>query len=334
MGKIFSLSFFSLLWGFLLILSRQAVAVENSPLLTTNVYQFPNVGSWIEGIAERENGDLLITRTDVPELWSINPLTKTASLVYKFPGATSTVGIAKISFGVFAVGVGTVNLSTFMATPGSFSVWIVDLRGQKPQARLLKAVPEGLSLSGMILYTGSTTSPVLLIADTLKGVVWRMDPTTGSYSIALSDSSMLPAQNSAPIGINGVKVLGNTLYYTSSSQQKFCRVKLNIDGSAAGPFEVVASGFFQDGFAIARDGTAYITTHPQNTVLRVSPQGQTSVFAGNLNSTALAGSTDALLGDYFGEGVLYVTTNGALGSPVNGIFTEPAKVVMISKVDP
>ncbi|KAJ5175044.1 uncharacterized protein N7482_000921 [Penicillium canariense] len=317
------------LWGllvFLLTIPQSALCTSTT---VSTIFQFPNIGSWIEGIAVRENGDILITRTDTPELWSINPLTKQASLLYTFPNATSTVGITELSPGIYAVGAGIVDLATTVATAGSFVIWTVDLRFLTPRASVLKAIPEGQSLSGMTLYEGGGP-PLLLIADTKKGAVWRLDPRTGAYSVALSDSSMLPVEGLPPIGINGIKVSGRTLYYTSSTKQVFCRVALNTDGSAAGPIEVVASGFFQDGLALKPDGTAYITTHPRNTVLKVTPSGETSVFVGNLNSTAVAGSTDAQFGFYWGQEVLYVTTNGALSAPVNGTFTEPAKVVMVT----
>ncbi|GAD99566.1 hypothetical protein NFIA_026140 [Paecilomyces variotii No. 5] len=299
---------------------------SNSQSVST-VYQFPNVGSWIEGIAVRPNGNILVTRTDVPELWSIDPNSRTASVVYTFPNATSTVGITAIGEDVYAVGTGIVNLTTTAATPGSFVIWKVDLSSETPKVTTIKAIPEGGSLDGMAyLQRGANTN--LLIADTLEGVIWRLDPQSGNYSVAMSDQSMLPAEGSIPIGINGVRIIDNYVYYTSSTQQKFCRVAVADDGSAAGPFEVIATGFFQDGFAIAPDGTAYIATHPENTVVKVTPQGEASVFAGNLNSTEVAGSTDVQFSNC-GYEVIYVATNGAQGSPVNGTYTEPAKVVMI-----
>lgn len=303
-------------------------AYSESDLVST-VYQFPSIGSWIEGIAVRPNGNILVTRTDAPELWSIDPEAHTASLVYTFPSATSTVGITTISTDVYAVGSGIVDLATSVATAGSFAIWKVDLRHGKPQVTVIKAIPEGGSLDGITFLQSGKDSGLLLIADTAKGVVWRLDPESGAYSVALSDSTMLPVPGLPPIGINGIRVQGNHVYYTSSTQQKFCRVAVKPDGSAAGPFEIIACGFFQDGLAVAPDGTAYIATHPQNTILKVTPQNHTSVVAGDLNSTAVAGSTDVQFGEYRGQTVLYAATNGALSSPVNGTFTEPAKVVLI-----
>jgi sugar lactone lactonase YvrE len=317
------------LWGLLFFFSTATKGASSSGKSISTVYQFSNAKSWVEGIAIRPNGQILVTRTDVPELWLIDPKAHSASLVYTFPDATSTVGIAAISPDVYAVGAGIVDLATTVATPGSFVIWTVDLRKHTPNVKILKAIPESQSLSGMALYRSGRNSSVLLVADTAKGVIWRLNPQSGAYSVAISDPTMLPVPNLPPIGINGIKVLGNTLFYTSSTQQVYCQVALNPDGSAAAPVKVIASGFFQDGFTIRSDGTAFIATHPQNTILKVTLDGQTSVFAGDLNSTAVAGSTDVQFGNFKGQEVLYVTTNGAQSAPVNGTFTEPGKVVMV-----
>lgn len=330
-NDMYTLSFspafiFVLLVG--LIFDSTCIVAARAPSVST-VYQFSSVGTWAESIAVRPNGQVLVTRLDVPEIWSIDPVSQTAYLVHTFTGATSTIGITAIGPDIYAVGSGIVDLSTYAATPGSFVIWKVDLRGHRPGVSIIKAIPEGGSLSGLTLFRGGGNSTFILIADTVLGKVWRLNPKTGAYSVALSDSTMQPAAGGPPIGINGLRTVGNKLYYTSSTQQVFCRVTLNQDASAAGPFEVVASGSFQDGFDITGDSTAYITTHPQNTVIKVTPSGDSSVYAGNLNSSALAGSTDAHLGTFRGRQVLFVTTNGGLGAPVNGTFTEPAKVVMI-----
>jgi sugar lactone lactonase YvrE len=316
------------LCGLLVFFSTATNGAPSENRIST-VYQFSDAKSWIEGIAIRPNGQILVTRTDVPELWLIDPKTHSASLVHTFPDATSTVGITAISSDVYAVGVGIVDLATTVATAGSFVIWTVDLRKQTPKIKVLKAIPEGQSLSGMTLYRSGRNSTVLLIADTAKGAIWSLNPQSGAYHVAIADPTMLPVPNLPPIGINGIKILGSTLFYTSSTQQVYCRVPIKPDGSAAGPVQVIAGGFFQDGFTIKGDGTAFIATHPQNTILKVSLDGQTSVFAGDLNSTAVAGSTDVQFGTHRGREVLYVTTNGAQSAPVNGTFTEPGKVVMV-----
>src|SRR5436190_22690083 len=97
----------------------------------TPLYQFP-LGSWVENISIRPNGNILLTRLDVPELWEINPLSRSTSynarLVYTFPNATGLTGIAEVAPDVFAVTAGDTTNPAGHA--GAFSIWKVRMNGQ------------------------------------------------------------------------------------------------------------------------------------------------------------------------------------------------------------
>ncbi|KAH7012345.1 hypothetical protein B0J12DRAFT_778574 [Macrophomina phaseolina] len=303
---------------------------SRAPTVST-LYQFSSNGSWVENLAVRSNGELLVTRADVPELWSVSPSKGSASLVYSFPNANGLLGITEICPDVFAVVAGVLSLSTATATPGSFVIWKVDLKHRKPIVTLTKAIPEALFLNGVTTFDAKLG--IVLIADSVKGAIWRLNTKTGAYSIALSDPTMLPAPGQ-PIGVNGVKVFNRHVYYTSSTQGRFCRVAVDAQASSTGPVEIIAGGFFQDDFTFSHDGTAYITTNVENTVLKVTPQGQLSVVAGSANSSVVAGATACQFGrTQKEEGVLYVTTSGAQAAPVNGTFIEPGKVVAVHLSD-
>ena len=85
-----------------------------------------------------------------------------------------------------------------------------------------------------------------------------------------------------------------------------------------------------DGFAVDQDGTVYVAEMTENVVTRVQLDGSQAVFAGNLNSTDVAGATSAAFGRTEGaRDVLYVTTNGGISAPVNGSIVEGGKVVTI-----
>src|ERR1700761_4932125 len=57
------------------------------------IYEFENE-TWVENIAVRSNGKLLVTLITAPEVWEVDPIESTASLVYKFPNASSALGIS------------------------------------------------------------------------------------------------------------------------------------------------------------------------------------------------------------------------------------------------
>lgn len=300
------------------------------------LYQFPYNGSWVSNIVLRSDDTLLLTLIDAPEVWSVNTTSGNATLAYSFPNATSCFGIDEIDDDVFAVVVGNFSTKTYVPTAGSFSLEKLDfttsdkdtdraLKG--PAASRIAALPEAQALNGMASFTKG--SDLVLIADSPKGVAWKVNTKTGDYSIALNDTTMLPAEGQAlPLGVNGLKVLDGYVYYSSTTRMEYCRVKVHDDATAAGDYEVIASGFLPDNLDVARDGTAYIATDPQNSVVRVTPYGQISLVAGGQLSTEMPGPTSCRLTD--DQKTLFVGTSGGQIAPVLGTFMEPGKIVKIS----
>ena len=65
-----------------------------SPVRTT--YQFPNE-TWVENIAVRSSGQLLVTIITSPDLYQVDLFSSApASLVHSFPHAQSTLGITEV----------------------------------------------------------------------------------------------------------------------------------------------------------------------------------------------------------------------------------------------
>ncbi|RLL93413.1 hypothetical protein CFD26_101719 [Aspergillus turcosus] len=299
----------------------------NASSLST-VFQFNRNGTWLENLAVRPNGKLRATRLDVPELWLIDPAntntTSAGSLFYTFPSATSLLGITEIDPDVYAVVAGNFSIPTVTSTPGSYVIWRLDASSTPPSASILAPIPEAEFLNGIVRFGEDQ----LLITDSAKGVIWRLDMSTGLYSQALSDPSMLPAAGQPyAVGVNGIDVRGKYVYYTSTTQMLFCRVPVDSMASATGPVEVIASGITPDDFMVRSDGTAYITTNPDNGLVRVDSKGRVGLVAGNQFTIAVGGST-AVAGSKDGS-VLYVTTSGGQFSPILGRLIEPAKVVAI-----
>ncbi|KAI9041419.1 uncharacterized protein KD926_006815 [Aspergillus affinis] len=295
----------------------------------STVFQLERNGSWFENLAVRSDGTLLATRIDAPEIWSIEPNNNSShprlgSLLVTFPDAMSTLGIAEIDCDVFAVVAGNLSLPNIIPTHGSFVIWTVDLTRATPSTQVLAHMPSGEFLDGMTKFSDD----LLLIADASKGAIWRLNVRTGEHSVALSHASMGPATGQpVTVGVNGLKVLGNYVYYTSTSQEVYARIPVDDNATAVGPVEIITSGFYFDGLALMADGTAYLTTNPQNEVIEVSPEGRVRLFAGNQFMLTVGGSTAATIDQE--RSILHVATSGAQFAPVMGRM-EPAKIVAIS----
>ncbi|CAN9382532.1 unnamed protein product [Alternaria alternata] len=288
-----------------------------------NVAQFA-VGTWIENLAIRPNGKILITMITPPEIWEVDPFQPPAS------NATELVHRFDTSIADHTSGITETEPDVFMVVGGS-SIWRLDMNED-----LSNRVSEVVNIAPSRLLNGVTTldanAGIILVADSELGLVWRVDIKSLTYEIALQDDTMAPRETlNRLIGINGVRVWKNYVYYNNSPLQLICRVRVDrATGQAAGPYEVIAQGVLGDDFAVDEDGTVYVAEMTENVVTRVQLDGSQAVFAGNLNSTDVAGATSAAFGRAEGaRNVLYVTTNGGISAPVNGSIVEGGKVVAV-----
>ncbi|PMD33765.1 hypothetical protein L207DRAFT_535023 [Hyaloscypha variabilis F] len=318
------------------IISAVPALLPSSPAIRT-IYEFPNE-TWIENIAVRSNGNLLLNILSSPDLYELSPLNPTpgsAKLLHTFPFATGLAGIAEIESDVFAVVVGNWSVETFTTTPGSWSVWKVDfnhLWDNLPQVSKIADVTKASFLNGMTLLAPG--SPYLLIADSVLGVVWRLNYLTSEYEIILESPLMQPAVSPIVLGINGIHIFNSSAYFTNSFKGFFARVPITLDGpnagSATGVYEIVANNGVGDDFAFDREGNAYIAQDPSDGLQLVSPEGKVTLLAGNTNSTIVEGDTaDAFGRTKLDENILYVVTNGGIAGRVAGTQITGGKVIAV-----
>ncbi|KAF7714894.1 Uncharacterized protein PECH_007863 [Penicillium ucsense] len=300
------------------------------------LFQFPNNGSWISNLVTRRDGSLLLTRLDTPEVWTLDPTNGNAAMLHSFPMVTSCFGISEIEDDVFAVVIGNFSSKTYQPTPGSFTVQKIDFTSAGVKTKRadaqhtvseIAAIPEAVALNGMTTF--SRESHLVLIADSPVGLGWKMNTQTGEYSVALNNTKLRPAEGVAlPLGVNGLKALNDYVYYSSTTRMEFGRVKVDSEAMPVGDYETIASGFLPDNFDVASDGTAYVATDPQNSVVRITPYGQIALVGGGQLSTKMPGATSCRLTS--DEKTVYVGTSGGQVAPVLGQFMEPAKVLKIT----
>jgi hypothetical protein len=304
----------------------------NSAIQT--VYQFPNL-TWVENIAVRSNGQLLVTTITSPDLYLINPFAaqKQAKLIARFPFAQGALGIAEIEQDVFAVITGNFSVATLQSVVGSYSVWKVDLRKSSVAPVLTKIanVAQGALLNGMTALRNNECVTAILVSDTFLGVVWRVDVLTGEYQIVLDDALMKPPPGSGVgLGINGVHILDGVLYFTNTGQGLFGKVPIHPNGTAAGEAVIVAQNGPGDDFALDKHGNAFVAQNVADALQLITPAGEVKVIAGSVNDTVLEGDTAAQFGRTpLDRNILYVTTNGGIVGLVPGTQIEGGKVVAV-----
>ncbi|KAL8731898.1 MAG: hypothetical protein Q9181_004149 [Wetmoreana brouardii] len=305
-----------------LLLLRSLFAAALYP--TQQIYQFPN-GTFVENLAVRSDGSILVTILSAPELYLIQPSSThpNPQLIHRFDGSTSVLGITETAPDSFQVGV--TNVSGLAAVPGTSSLWTVTFPRRNTAARNEAKISLTTKLPGVLTPNGLVTlnDHKSLLADSSKGVVFAIDIGTGASNAAITDALFAPTA-SFPLGVNGLKLRGRTLYFTSSAQALFGKVEIDLEtGAARGPASVIAHtlpfGAGYDDFALSNTGdAAFLANSAGNLIERVDLRsGRQSIVAGSVNSTAIASPTSAKFGRFGREDVLYVTTGGGLFSPFN-----------------
>ncbi|KAF2167254.1 hypothetical protein M409DRAFT_22681 [Zasmidium cellare ATCC 36951] len=298
------------------------------------LYQYP-IGTWIENIAIRPNGNLLLTilsssRLDQLDPFSNDPVPET---VYNFPNATSVTGIAEIDHDVFTTAVGNFSLAGGGSTAGSWSVWKTDFSNGYGRAVVDKIVdlPDLTFPNGMCNLPSTRRKPEdILLGDIDTGRIWRLDPRTGSHDAVIKNSLTATAANPifGIVGVNGIHVRDHELYFTNTGQALFAKMPIHADGTSAGSPRVVSyfsnSTQYADDFALGHNGDdAFLVTGSGNSIERVGvdgvDEGKGRIVAGSVNSTRIAEPTACTFGRTEGDReVLYVVTAGGMASPVNG----------------
>ncbi|KAK7952455.1 uncharacterized protein PG986_008183 [Apiospora aurea] len=284
------------------------------PLPYREIYQFSNDSTYIENIAVRQNGDLLITLlAPAAQLYLIqNPHSDSpsVSLVHSFGGGVEgLLGIAETKPDTFLVAG-----SSLSGQPNASAVFEVDFNHNNdnkaratPSTLLVANITEGLVLNGAAALPGCGRE-VVLVADSFLGQVFRIDARTGHYDV--------PIKSNTSVGINGLKIHDGHLYFSNSVTVRIYRLRIAPDGSPAegAAVETVATvkgENFLDGFAIGADGTVWAASNRGSTVYAISPDGKAVVpVLGSADSTVVSGDTAAAFGRTEQDRhVLYVTTS-------------------------
>ncbi|KAL6718438.1 hypothetical protein ACLMJK_004528 [Lecanora helva] len=284
---------------------------------TKLIYQTA-VGNWYENLAVRPCGSILITSVTAPNLYSIDPNAPNPqpTLLHTFPSAVWTVGITETTPDTYYVVVANGSARTG-GVLGTQRLYSVKYTGQNaaPKFELAATVGQALFLNGLTTLNERT----VLAADSQRGLVWAVDVVDGTSKVVVQDPLMAPTKDSPFIGINGIHIRNNHLYFSNGAQKILAKIAIRSDGTPVGPPATVVVSFKYgiDDFTLDFRGNIFAATSGGNTINEVQKNGKQFVVAGDLNSTELAQPTSAKFGrTKKDKGTLYVTTAGGLADPV------------------
>lgn len=305
--------------------------------------------TWVENIAVRQSGELLVTLLSSADLYLIDPIlaiadpktSKTPTLVHNFAPFSSLLGITEMEPDHFYVVASNASSSPDFA-PGSYTVVSVDLRSYDPRQNtpvVTKEVgkfPQAGVLNGMA--TLDVSRGLVIIADSTEGAVYVLDVNTGrSRTLFQNAATAVPAGGA--LGVNGLKVLpieGTDIvyvYFDNTDASLLCRIPISLATlQKTGPVEILQSGYSADDFALDPfEGFVYMADGRTNSINRIPIGGGrvTTVFGG-INDTIIEGPTAIAVGrGITNEFVKYITTDGGQLAPVNGITTGGRVVALV-----
>ncbi|KAK3936957.1 NHL repeat-containing protein [Diplogelasinospora grovesii] len=306
-----------------LLLGLGMLAGPALAVVAKQLFEF-NRSVWVENIAVRQNGNLLLTTLDQGRLYTLDPSSPNpeASLVVQLPGVTGLSGISELGFtsDIFAVAGGLINETTFSITPGSTSVYVIAHSLPPVTGVILRTIP----VPAAVVINGMTTLPnplyrrVVLGADSGAGSIYRVDTSSGSVESVFQDAQLGPGSGGtgpAAQGVNGIKIFNGYLYYTNSHMGTFGRIRMSDDGRKFGKVEVLAdvpvSGEATglDDFALdEQTGVAYVALHP-GSVLRIdTTDAKVTTLVGGGTDSVLKEPTSVVMTEDGGS--MYVTTGG------------------------
>lgn len=282
-------------------------------------------GLWLEGIAAGPEGALVLAGTAGLDYRTGDTSRIRGELVSRAPDGAERVLFEPPVGSTAGVTAVRPDGSLFMAATGAAGgrgLWRVEPDGQ---GRLLAATPPGSWPNGVSFGPSGPAGPVYL-ADSALGVIWVVDPVTGTLAEAFSGDELRARPGALAPGANGVQLFGDQLYVSNSDAATLVRFDVSDRGALENP-TVVLSGVPGDDFAFADDGTVYLTTHIFDTVVRADPDGRRAVIAAGPEH--VAGATDCALGrDERGNAVLHVVTDG--GGLVTGDASAAGALVALA----
>jgi hypothetical protein len=310
------------------------------PAVTLSPVAYFPEGYFLENLAVRADGSVLITAVLQKELWCVPGPRPRADvdpvLVHTFEHPVT--GIVEVEPEVFIL-----SLTEGYTTHESHLVR-VDLTGWTPGQPVTPDVIYTFDGRVRALNGSCLLGPaVMLAADCFAGLIWRIDlgrgARTATARVWLQHDTMADDPDSGVAwppqpGVNGVRYGAQTgyLYYTSTAQKVFMRVPVDPTTlDPAGAPEFVAAVDNADDFCIDENaGFAYVTRHRANTFDRVplAPRHGSEVrhLAGDPFNEILAGPSSAAwaLGPGGHGRVAYLTTDGGRTAPPDGIVRKAA----------
>jgi hypothetical protein len=236
-------------------LAAPTAGTGSIPLPNRLLHHWPN-GTWVENIAVRPNGNLLVTTStpdgsvwQVKEPWNDNP---EVEKVFNFDEwADRLIGIGETTPDKYVV-VGSRFYSTDAQSSHvarTFCAMELDFskNSTTPTARLIAWMPESYLLQGVAPLPWDLETVLISDQYVLRprqtqvdwtpspGQIWTLDTRTGEYNLVMTDYAELNTTyaKGPDVGIDGIKIRDHDLFWVNQDDSGIYRIKINDTGAPA-----------------------------------------------------------------------------------------------------
>jgi hypothetical protein len=326
----------------------------------TPIAVFP-VGTFLENIAVRSNGTILVSSMTGGDIFYLDPNApdpqSTLLKIHDFNISTSSPIPSESEEEASPYGSGQ-NAEAIVEDPntpdifytfagqhgktGTWAVFKFDLTSFDSSASPLPIpmqkiadIPHATWLNGATMLPQNST---LLIAESKEGQLVSCNTKTGEVGIWLEHELLGKKTTRAPYpAVNGVQYFRNQIFATNSDRGIIVKLDIVDSGNyVRDSLEAVAENVVGDDLAFDADGTLYNATNPMQTILKFpgiglsgKDEGRVTIVGGE-DVALTQGPTGVAFGRTEGDKTsVYITTTGGLVVPV-GEGPGVARVVRVN----
>jgi hypothetical protein len=261
-------------------------------------------GSFVENLAARHNGHLLVTVYSTNKIYEVNPYLSESNRTLLVTLPSGPTGIAELG----SIGqqntwsIYRVNVQYGTTTNASFQQ-IVD-------------IDSALLLNGLCVL--SYEQGTLLSVDSMLGQIFKINIHTKQVELWYENDLLKKRSHDILMpGINGIRrcSVDGYLYLTNTDRAIILRLAIDpFDYRPQGQLETLVRNIVCDDFTIDRMGTIYATTHVHNSLMRLTPVKDGEYLKEDIATLAdgLAGSTSCVFGRTYQDRTRYGSNNNVI----------------------
>ncbi|KAI2643387.1 hypothetical protein GGS21DRAFT_485906 [Xylaria nigripes] len=307
-------------WVPLLLMASPIVASQATPKVS-QLFQFTYPTS-VQNLLPLPNGCLLLSTSDTSNLYYLNPeaIYPAAQNVITLPNSVALSDMVALGDGLYAINSGG---TPAVNAEGGMHIHVVEVATEgNVNVTLDHSIPILDSSSAVGMVALPKYPRTILVADSWKGRIVRIDTINNTTEAAFEDAALQLGTNRTAPGVRGLNIRDGHLYFTNSGQRTYGRFPIDDQGCKTGDVEILAhldandeSVASYDGFSFDSEGNAFVAVHP-GSIHKIAPNGSQTMFVGGADSKFLEPTSVVISDD--GKS-MYVSTGGRnTGYPISG----------------